>query len=184
MPPNAVSTAAAVAALLACTLAGARPVVLDNTAPRLTTAGIILDGHDGRIQKFSPGGPYYYHALSYGLCHEPNQLGCDMTADKCGFKLDHNVSVFTSPDLSSGSWTYVSSAISMAKRPAGTVFRPDVAYNANTGLYVMWWNWVATNGSYMGYATSTSPTPEGPFALVQEVVQLSHANATYHAGDW
>ena len=159
-------------------------VTIDNTVPRLTTNNIILDGHDGRIQKFTPGGPYYYHALSYGNCSEPDGLGCNQTPDKCGFRMDHNISVFTSRNLSSGSWEYVSNAIDMTLRPAGTVFRPDVVYNNNTKLYVMWWNWVSAAGQYMGYASSTSPNPEGPFTLVQEVVPLTHSNATYHAGDW
>lgn len=260
----------------ACFVVATVPIVLcklvtiDNTVPRLTVTGDILDGHDGRISKFSPDGPYYLHTLSYGLCKgklrpcpalsafvvcivnfgtrievldpmhlyftravttaEPDGQGCNMTPDRCGFHLDHNVrceparlmieratrvcmyrflpvqlitvansdiivprhaplssalfSVFTSPDLSSGSWKYVANAIDVATRPAGTMFRPDIAFNAATKLYVLWWNWVTPSGEYKGYATSTSVSPEGPFTLVQEVVTLSHSNDTYHAGDW
>lgn len=47
-------------------LAEGKVVVINNTLPRLTDKGEILDGHDGRIQKFKPEGPYYLHALSYG----------------------------------------------------------------------------------------------------------------------
>lgn len=167
---------------LAAAVASAKLVTIDNTKPRLDDQGNILDGHDGRIQKFN--GTYYMHTLAYGLCHEPDQYGCDMTADRCGFHLDHNISVYTSPDLSSGSWHYVGNAIDVAARPAGTVFRPDAVYNPHTGLWVLWFNWVAANGTYMGFATSTSPVPEGPFTLVEDTVTLSHSNSTYHAGDW
>jgi hypothetical protein len=165
------------------TVAGALTTI-DNRQPRRTTTGEIVDGHDGRVQRFSPGGPYFYHALSYGLCTEPDGQGCNQTPDHCGFHLDHNVSVYTSPDLSQNSWTYVGNAIDVAGRPAGTMFRPDVVYNKKTALFVMWWNWVSPKGVYEGYATSTSPTPEGPYTLVEDVVTLTHSNATFHAGDF
>ena len=50
--------------------------------------------------------------MQYGLCEEPAGEGCDMTSVKCGFQLDHNISIWTSPDLASGSWTYVGNSVS------------------------------------------------------------------------
>jgi hypothetical protein len=34
----------------------------------LDVDGAIMDAHDGTIQQFEPEGPYYMHAVSYGLC--------------------------------------------------------------------------------------------------------------------
>jgi len=34
----------------------------------LDTEGRILDAHDGTIQRFHDDGPYYMHAVEYGLC--------------------------------------------------------------------------------------------------------------------
>lgn len=56
--------AATLAALAAA--AAAVPVVINNTLPRLDSNGVIMDAHDGSIQRFEPGGPYYLHAVSYG----------------------------------------------------------------------------------------------------------------------
>ncbi len=41
-------------------------------------------------------------------------------ASKCGFQMDHNISIWSSPNLTSGSWSYVGNAINVADRPAGT----------------------------------------------------------------
>lgn len=43
-------------------------VLFDNTRPMLDTTGRILDAHDGTIQRFHDDGPYYMHAVEYGLC--------------------------------------------------------------------------------------------------------------------
>lgn len=51
--------------LLPCS---AKLVFYDNTRPMLDTEGRILDAHDGTIQRFHDDGPYYMHAVEYGLC--------------------------------------------------------------------------------------------------------------------
>jgi hypothetical protein len=80
------------------------------TAPsgthRLDNKGEIMDAHDGTIQQFGGKGDFYIHAVSYGDCKAPTGQGCDRTADQCGFQYDHNISIYTSPDLSSGSWVF------------------------------------------------------------------------------
>lgn len=43
-------------------------VLYDNTSPMLDNQGRILDAHDGTIQRFHDDGPYYMHAVEYGLC--------------------------------------------------------------------------------------------------------------------
>jgi hypothetical protein len=41
--------------------------------------------------------------------------------EKCGFQLNHNISIWTSPNLTSGSWTYAGNAINVTDRPAGFI---------------------------------------------------------------
>ncbi len=43
------------------------------------------------------------------------------TPEKCGFQLNHNISIWTSPNLTSGSWTYAGNAINVTDRPAGFI---------------------------------------------------------------
>jgi hypothetical protein len=47
-------------------------------------------------------------------------------ASKCGFQMDHNISIWSSPNLTSGSWSYVGNAINVADRPAGILFSYDL----------------------------------------------------------
>eukprot|EP00026_Physarum_polycephalum_P008599 Phypoly_transcript_08687.p1 GENE.Phypoly_transcript_08687~~Phypoly_transcript_08687.p1 ORF type:complete len:298 (+),score=31.46 Phypoly_transcript_08687:195-1088(+) len=131
-----------------------------------------MDAHDGSIQRITIGNSslYYYHAMQYGLCREPPKYGCDMTRVDCGFQLDHNISIWTSPDLSSGSWTYAGNAIRVEDRPAGIVFRPHLVYNPNTKLYVLVWNY-DNNGRQL-LAAATSHSPIGPFTLQTAQINL------------
>ena len=43
--------------------------------------------------------------------------------EKCGFQLDHNISIWISPNLTTRSWTYAGNAINVADRPAGLNIR-------------------------------------------------------------
>jgi hypothetical protein len=169
--------------LAACLAASstARLMTINNTAPRLDDGGAILDGHDGTILRVGGAGPYWLLTLAYGGCQEPAAQGCDQTPDHCGFRLDHNISLYTSADLSSGSWKFVRHAIEVAQRPSGTVFRPDLVFNPNTHKFVLWWNWVAANGTYMGYAAATADAVAGPYTFQKPVVPLTFNNATWHA---
>lgn len=38
---------------------------------------------------------------------------------RCGFQMNHNISIWSSPNLTSGSWSYVGNAIDVNDRPAG-----------------------------------------------------------------
>ena len=90
-------------------------VFIDNKAPKLDIGGNIVNGHDGTYRFLD--GAWYYHAAEYGLCREPPRRGCDQTPDHCGFRNDHNVSVWRSPDLSSGSWARVATAVQCTELP-------------------------------------------------------------------
>ena len=73
-------------------------------------------------------------------------------------------------------------AVAPDQRPAGVVFRPAAIWNPNTNTTVLWLNWVAANGTYMGYAAFTSQAPdggpEGPFALQRSVSQENCQSST------
>ena len=157
----------------------------DNTSPRFTSTGAILDGHDHQIRRFAPDGPFFMYALEYGDYPEPPRYGCDgISAHGAGFRLDHNISVWTSPSLASGSWNFVRHAMEVAERPAGIVFRPDAIRVPSTGGYVLWMNVAVPGVIGATYAAASASTPAGPFKLAEKVVGLSPANRTGRAGDF
>ena len=168
MRPRSISAAPAAPLLLLLPLllspppAACVPVVFDNTAPVLDVRGAIVDAHDQSVQRFRPGGPYLRHAVAYGGCLEPAGTGCDRTNVSCGFMANHSIDVWSSPDLSSGSWTKVATAVAPAQRPPGVVFRPSAVYNENPGAVVLIWNFMSN-----GYpaAVSAPGDPAGPFVF-------------------
>ena len=93
-------------------------------------------------------------------------------ASKCGFQMDHNISIWSSSNLTSGSWSYVGNAINVADRPADVVFRPHLVYNPNTRLYVLFWNYMRW-GQQSLYAVAVCETPNGPFRLVNPALNVS-----------
>ena len=92
--------------------------------------------------------------------------------------------MWNSPDLSSGSWTHVTTAVSLANRPPGTIFRPDAVFNPNTNEVVLWFNWLNAAGVYEGYAAYTAPSPQGPFTRMREKVNVTIQNSTENCGDF
>ncbi len=164
MPTPGTAPGLFVAALLLLVVPCAvHAVTIDNTQPRLDTFGNIVNAHDGTYRKF--GEYYYYHGAQYGECKEPAGYGCDQTPDHCGFETNHNISIWRTKDLSSGSWEFRGQAIQCAEMPGCQVlYRPHLVFNPITSLYVLFWNYVAPAG-YAGYAVATAPSPEGPFTL-------------------
>lgn len=158
--------ALALAAAATVVLAVPRVVTINNTAARLDVTGAILDGHDLSIRRLD-NGTYVMWTNSYGLCIAALPQGCDPTPDSCGFRGDHNVTVWASPDLSSGSWTYVGMAFDWTARPAGILYRPDAIYNPATGLWVLWFNLDVPAGGGV-YITATAASPWGPFTDFQQ----------------
>lgn len=151
------------ALLAASWCAEARVTFINNTAPRLDTTGLIMDAHDLSLRVVTDATgkvTYVMHTIEYGLCVAPPRMGCDKQPDACGFRGTHNVTVYTSESLESGSWTKVGNAFPLAARPAGLIYRPDAIYNPNTGLWVLWYNFAGGGNTYV---SSTSPTFAGPF---------------------
>ena len=105
-------------------------------------------------------------AVLVGLCKEdpPPHSGCiTMKPGSCGFRLDHNISLYTSPTLESGSWTLAAKNILPTQsRPVGIYAVPNVHYNHRTRSWVLWVNYLFNPTSAAGefahsrYLTATS----------------------------
>lgn len=161
--------------LVVLPLVSARVVTVSNLQPKLSVSGDTVNGHDGTYRFFE--GYWWYHAAEYGLCHEPAKKGCDMTPGPvgppypapghCGFQANHNVTIWRSKDLSSGSWEFKGRAVGCATDVpnCSVMYRPHLVYNPSTRLYVLFVNYVATGGQYGGNAVFTAPHPAGPFIL-------------------
>jgi hypothetical protein len=157
-------------------------VTISNLKPRLSTAGEIVNAHDGTVRWID--GKWYMHAAQYGECTDPPHHGCEMSgptrAQSCGFHPNHNVSIWSSPDLSSGSWQFLGQAVQCTEAPnCGILYRPHLVWNPNTKLYVLFWNYVNKQGKYAGDAAATASSPAGPFTIVSPLI-----NTTYPTGDF
>jgi len=152
-----------------------REVTISNVIPRRDTDGNILDAHDGKV--FLYDGLYYFFGPSYGLCKEPaGTSGCTgWQPGSCGFQLNHNVSLYTSPDLSV--WTYRGNVFQMSSiKTSGIMFCPKVLANPKTKKWVLWYNYLPVSGGGFSkslYAVAISDTPQGPFQLVNDNVTLA-----------
>ena len=156
----------------------AQIVSFDNTRPLLDINGHQCDAHDGMIVQFGP--LYYRYAIEYGLYSEVGHLrsnggGCANHCTTCGgFRFDHNVSVWTSPSLESGTWTLVTrEALPIAARPVATYYRPKVVFNPATKMYVLWVNYAPGGYGNAGrYLSATAAAPEGPFHIAVTNIAL------------
>jgi len=95
----------------------------------------------------------------------------------CGFREDHAVNLYTSPDLVS--WTFKGDVYGTdSDRPEGIYFRPKVIYNANTSSYVLWINYLAPASSPLAsypsavLVVATSKSALGPFTTVTKAAAL------------
>lgn len=153
---------------------------INNSAPRLDSSGIILDGHDLSLRQL-PNGSYVMHTIEYGLCVAPSHYGCDQLPTKCGFLTTHNITVYVSEDLSSGSWRKVGDAFPLTSRPPGLIYRPDAIHNPNTDLWVLMYDYVTNDWATDQYVTSVSPSPFGPFTDFQV---SNVTNSSWNGGDF
>lgn len=125
----------------------AKSVRISNLEPKLDVSGQIVNGHDGTFRLIN--GFWYYHAAEYGLCPEPPKHGCDGgTSHGCGFHGDHNVSIWRSADLSSGSWKRVGTAVHCATDvpDCGILYRPHLVQHPRTRLFLLYVNYVRKDG--------------------------------------
>jgi hypothetical protein len=78
----------------------------------------LLQAHDGTI-RFAEGF-WWLHAASYGAggCLDPPKMGCTSTDPAhCGFQPNHNVSIWKSPNLANGTWSFVGNAVECESAP-------------------------------------------------------------------
>ena len=114
--------------------------------------------------------------MAYGPCHNTH---CATAA--CGGRLDHNVSIYRSKNLTSGSWEYVADLLPMDHRLSGTYYRPKTVFNPLTKQFVFWVNVLPRPSasappdfSKSSYLVATSNAPEGPFEVVQKNATVKH----------
>ena len=171
------AAAAIFPALVAASLllaASAAPVTISNVVPRRDSDNAILDAHDSKLLKID--GLYHWFAASYGNCTEPaGGSGCaSVSVGACGFQTDHNVSLYTSPDLLH--WTNVGVVFGAIGNlpPNSVLFAPKTVYNPTTKKFVMFFNYIVDTFSNSYYGVATSATPTGPFVLENKNIALRY----------
>lgn len=102
---------------------------------------------------------------------QPDPAKCNTAA---GFRQDHNVSVWSSPTMASGSWQLVTQeGLPISSRPRAVYYRPKVQFNRRTKLYVLWVNYAQPGYGAPGqYLTATAATPAGPFSIVRTAIVM------------
>jgi hypothetical protein len=171
----------------------AKTVNISNVALRRDVNGEWMDIHDGTVlsQKDPTTGKvtFLYYGMGYQNCTIQHSWfpphwcpGIYQPFGQCGFRTDHAVRLYTSPDLSS--WTLASKDVFPVKtRPYGIYFRAKVIFCRLTSKYVLWLNFLANASSPLAaypnaqLLVATSLTPEGPFEFLNFATGLAHAGA-------
>lgn len=154
---------------------GGRRVVISNIAPRLDTAGRVVNAHDGSLL-LAPDGRFYLFGTHYLSCDE-GSVGC---ANKsCGW-FGNTYAVYSSSDLSSGSWVLESANIlpaMAADNDKVAYFEPNVLYNVATATFVLEY---AGQVGEAEAAMAVSRTPIGPFTPIAPL-KLAHREGSTSA---
>ena len=150
-------------------------VTISNIHPRTDRGGEIMDAHDSKMLLLD--GVYHWYAASYGECTEPKGAnGCSASAiGDCGFKTDHNVTLFTSIDLVTWANCGVVFSATGNLPPQSVLFAPKTVFNKITQEYVMWFNYIVGDFSKSYYGVATSKTSSGPFEI-----QVHNVNTTQY----
>jgi hypothetical protein len=150
-------------------------VTISNALPRLDVHGEIVNAHDGTIRFYE--GFWWLHAASYGAgdCADPPHQGCERyKGGDCGFQRNHNVSVWRSPNLQSGTWEHIGEAVQCTLLPdCGILYRPHMVYNPNTKLYVVFYNYVTHSNTGSRNGVATSPHPAGPWTMANSMMKTA-----------
>lgn len=161
-------------------------VTIANTGrPRVDRTGQPMDVHDGVIVQWFPGDLFHWYGMGYRNCTETKGAippvdcpGIYRPYGGCGFRVDHAVNLYTSPDLVT--WTFVRDVLPLGSRPTGIYFRPKVVYNRKTARYVLWINYLPPAPNPLEaypratYVIATSATADGPFNVVTSNATVEH----------
>lgn len=175
-------------------VASATAVTVSNVEPRVDIAGQLMDVHDGNILQSEQDGLYYWVGMGYGDCVEEHGTmpprDCPgiyrpASSESCGFRTDHAVNVYSSPDLVS--WTFVADAFPVdGGRAQGIYFRPKVIFHRQRQEWVLWINNLnATDLSTVplaAYTTAvltvaTAKSIAGPYQVVTPKANLGFQGA-------
>ena len=149
--------------------------VIDNTHPRVDTEGNILRAGEGNLAKF--GDRYYLYVTRYACCPNTMQPQC---YQPCSLT-QVTVAVYSSPDLSNGSWVPETSdafpAMSNATSPHSNLrvsyMEAVVMYSRSADHYALWLG--VESGALKGHRTvAVSKNPTGPFEPVSWSVPNIH----------
>ncbi len=168
--------------LIFCAFLSGFSVAIDNTQPRKDVNGQLMDIHDGNVIKV--GDLYHWYGMGYtnctletGLIPPQNCPGIYGEFGKhCGFRTDHTVNLYTSPDLEN--WTFQANIFPENARPFGIYFRPKVIYNEKTGQFVLWINHLPPASTPLAsypdarLMVAISSDPKGVFEVVTEKAHL------------
>lgn len=83
------------------------------------------------------------------------------------------MSLFTSTDLLHWSDPVVVFTATQLNVSGAIMYAPKVVYNAQTGKFVLWFNWLTWGGSWNNsyYAVATSATASGTFEIQTQIVE-------------
>ena len=164
---------------------------ISNIDLRRDVMGEWMDVHDGNIMTLvdpkSMAVTYLYYGIAYHNCTIQHSWfpprwcpGIYEPFGQCGFRTDHMIRLYSSPDLVS--WTLVSENVfPVASRPFGIYFRPKVVFNRKTQRYVLWVDFLPNASSPLAaypkaeLLVATSDTAEGPFTLLHSATGLGHS---------
>jgi hypothetical protein len=132
----------------------AQMLSIDNTLPKKTMDGQVVDAHDGTIMQF--GDRFYWYGTSYGNTN--------------GFTTSNAFVCYSSSNLAN--WKFEGKIL--ANKKEGVYYRPHVVYNKKNKQYVLWYNWYPKlwNGQF-GVAVSNHPT--GPFEVLNDSVIVQNS---------
>ena len=160
--------------------------IIDNTVPRTDVDGNLMDVHDGNVERWEENNLFHWYGMGYqdcelekGIIPPRNCPGIYSEFGRCGFRNDHAVNLYTSPDLHN--WTFVADIFPVESRPEGIYFRPKVIFNKKNKEYVLWINYLAPASSPLAsypdarLMVAVSSSPSGPFTIVTEKADIEES---------
>jgi len=149
-----------------------KTVTIPNNKPLVDTSGKPL--LTGELSILFYNNYYYLYMNDWGNCTDDN---CN---EDCVYGLNHVINLYATKDFEV--WENKGTVLGLKDRQNGTMFRPQVVYNQQTKLFLMWYEnrYPCSGRSCTHYAIATSTAPEGPFTTTIEAANFSCT----HGGDF